>query len=474
MLFSSPEFLFLFFPLVILIYFLVPKKVKNLILLLSSLAFYTWGEQELVVLIILSALIDYSCGLIIAKGWRKLGVISSIVFNLGILFYFKYSNFVYTNLANLLESYDYTSDNAQYFANIMLPIGISFYTFQTMSYTLDVYKGNVKATKNFIDFATYVMLFPQLIAGPIVRYSHIELELKDRKTSLKNFSIGIERFIIGLAKKVIIANNCGILVDGIFNLPTSEMSSLIGWVGIFAFGIQIYYDFSGYSDMAIGLGKMFGFNFPENFNYPYTSKSIQEFWKRWHITLSTWFRDYVYIPLGLKSNSKKYRMLILMFVFFLTGFWHGANWNFIVWGLIHGLFIIFERLGLIKYLQKIHVSLTNIYAMFVVFVTFPFFRCSNLTEALNYIANLFTFSNATNYDYLSFYLSKEVGFILLIGTIFCFPIYLYIDNKIKKQLSLSKQNIVYNLKSFCLLVLLLINYMYISKGNYSPFIYFNF
>ena len=471
MLFSSPIFLFIFLPICLFVYYLSPKKFKNFTLLCFSLFFYTWGEQELVVLILISAIIDYSCGIIISKGLRKLGLTLSILFNLSILFYFKYSNFAYTNLTSLLEIYDVTSKNAQYFSSIVLPIGISFYTFQTMSYTIDVFKGNVKANKNFIDFVTYVSLFPQLIAGPIVRYSQIEKELNNRKTSISQFSEGVERFIIGLAKKVIIANNTAFLVDGIFSLPISEMSSLLGWIGVFAFGVQIYYDFSGYSDMAIGLGKMFGFNFPENFKYPYTAQSIQEFWKKWHITLSTWFRDYIYIPLGLKNSSKSYRLLILMFVFFLTGFWHGANWNFIVWGLIHGLFIIFERFGLIKALKSIHISLTHVYAMFVIFVTFPFFRCSSITEAFKYIINLFTFSTPTNYNYLSFYMSKEIIVCLVIGFIFFFPIYS------KVGLYLKHFNKQYKLSYFKLLGLFsiyILCYIYISKGNYSPFIYFNF
>ncbi len=298
MLFSSPIFLFLFLPITLILYFITPKKLKNFFLLITSLGFYTWGEKELVILIILSSIIDYSSGLIISNGKKKLGLLLSILFNLSILIYFKYSDFVFTNLTDLLQGFNISHLNASKFSNVVLPLGISFYTFQTMSYTIDVYRGTVKANRNFIDFATYVTLFPQLIAGPIVRYKEIENELTNRVVTTQLFANGIERFIIGLAKKMIIANNCAFLADGVFALPASEISPLTAWLGVIAYSFQIYFDFSGYSDMAIGLGKMFGFNFPENFNYPYISKSVREFWRRWHITLSNWFKDYLYISLG--------------------------------------------------------------------------------------------------------------------------------------------------------------------------------
>ena len=270
--------------------------MKNIILLVLSLGFYTWGEKQMVILILLSSLVDYSSGLIINSGKKKIGLVLSIVFNLSILIYFKYSNFIISNINNNLIT------------NVVLPIGISFYTFQTMSYTIDVYRGNIKANKNFIDFTMYVTLFPQLIAGPIVRYSQVQKQLRERKTNAKQFATGVERFIIGLAKKMLIANNCAFFADAAFSLSQNQSSALIAWIGIVAYTLQIFFDFSGYSDMAIGLGKMFGFNFPENFNYPYISKSIKEFWRRWHITLSQWFRDYLYISLGgnRKGNHRTY------------------------------------------------------------------------------------------------------------------------------------------------------------------------
>lgn len=475
MLFSSPIFLFLFLPLTLFIYYIAPKKVKNFILLSLSLGFYTWGEKELVILIILSALIDFSAGLIINYGKRKLGLILSIIFNLSILFYFKYSDFVFSNLVEILQNFNIESLTANRFANVVLPLGISFYTFQTMSYTIDVYRGDVKANKNFIDFATYVSLFPQLIAGPIVRYSHIEKEIKNRTVSYKLFSEGIERFIIGLAKKMIIANNCAFLVDGIFNMPTNESSALITWLGVIAYSFQIYFDFSGYSDMAIGLGKMFGFNFPENFNYPYISKSIQEFWRRWHITLSSWFKDYLYIPLGGNRKGPLRTYFNLFFVFFVTGLWHGASWTFVIWGMSHGLFIVLEKLGLKKELNKLGATISLIYTLFIVNITWPIFRSDTISEAFNYIKMMFNFKTETNYDYLFFYLSKEIIIVLILAIIFSTPIHRQLKNYlITLNTSSTKYKLIETLRIITLFVLLSISYIYIATDSYNPFIYFRF
>jgi len=475
MLFSSPVFLFLFLPLTLLIYYLAPKKLKNLILLVLSLGFYTWGEKELVLLIILSALIDYFAGLIISSGKRKIGLVLSIVFNLSILFYFKYSDFVFSNVIEVLQQLNVSSINANRFANVVLPLGISFYTFQTMSYTIDVYRGNVNANKNFIDFATYVTLFPQLIAGPIVRYSHIEKEIKNRKTTFPLFAEGVERFVIGLAKKMIIANNCAFLVDGIFNLPVDESSAFIAWLGAIAYSFQIYFDFSGYSDMAIGLGKMFGFNFPENFNYPYISKSIQEFWRRWHITLSSWFKDYLYISLGgnRKGNFRTYVNLLI--VFFITGLWHGASWTFIIWGISHGLFLIIEKLGFNKLLQKAGKGVSIFYALFIVNITWPIFRSDTITEALHYIKMMFNFTTNTNYEYLRIYLSKETIIVLILALIFSTPIHrVFKDYLSKLKTDSLKFKALQGLKIMSLFCLLFVSYIYIATDSYNPFIYFRF
>ena len=295
MLFNSPVFLFLFLPLTLGIYYLAPKRFRNLILLFASLFFYTWGEKELVVLILASTCIDYVAGILITKGYRKPGLYLSVFFNLGLLIVFKYLNFTVNNLKVFAEKFQIDSSFYDNYTDIILPLGISFYTFQTLSYTIDVYRGNVKATKNFIDFATYVTLFPQLIAGPIIKYKDVSEQLVSRYSNTIIFSEGIKRFIIGLAKKMLIANQCAFLADGIFNMPENELTTPLAWLGVIAYSLQIYYDFSGYSDMAIGLGKLFGFNFLENFNFPYIAKSIREFWQRWHISLSNWFKEYVYI-----------------------------------------------------------------------------------------------------------------------------------------------------------------------------------
>lgn len=438
-----------------------------------SLVFYSWGEHELVLLIILSSVVDYSAALIIESGKRKLGLALSIFFNLGILFYFKYADFAFTNLTTFLSAFDISIDNASRFSNVILPLGISFYTFQTMSYTIDVYRGHVKASRNFINFATYVTLFPQLVAGPIVRYKEIESDLTNRKTTPSLFAEGIERFIIGLAKKMIIANNCGFLADSIFNMPHHDMSALLAWLGVIAYSFQIYFDFSGYSDMAIGLGKMLGFNFPENFNFPYISKSIREFWRRWHMTLSFWFRDYVYISLGGNRISNARTYINLFIVFFATGLWHGANWTFIIWGLIHGMFIILERAGLNKFLEKCPKIVSHFYLIFIICISWVFFRSDSISEALYYLQSMFDFSNNTNKDFLFFYLSKETLIVLMLALIYSTKVHL----KIKQILiePFKSNNVLYNTSKYlCLIILFLISCVYISVDSYNPFIYFRF
>ena len=475
MLFTDPIFLFLFLPCVLGFYYLAPNKLKNLVLLLFSLVFYTWGEQIMVLLLLLSALVDFSAGLIINKGYRKLGLYFSFIFNIGILCYFKYAYFLTTNFSNLLEIFGLNVDYSSSFIDVTLPIGISFFTFQTMSYTFDVYRGKVKANKNFIDFACYVTLFPQLIAGPIVRYSEIEAELQQKNMRLDQFYEGCKRFIIGLSKKMLIANNCAFFADAVFSLPNNELSMLIAWLGIVCYALQIYYDFSGYSDMAIGLGLMFGFTFPENFNYPYVAKSIKDFWRRWHITLSNWFKDYLYIPLGgnRKSATKTYINLII--VFSITGLWHGANWTFLIWGLWHGLFLIIERLGFNKMLKKNHVSLSHLYTLLVVLFGWIFFRSETLTQAINYIIKMFDFKSQTNFSFFNFYFNKEVIIALIIGVFLATPLYKHLLNYFNKK---SNKSLIYKsykvFNSISLLLLFLACYYYIATNAYNPFIYFKF
>ncbi len=438
-----------------------------------SVLFYGWGEYELVLLILLSSIVDFSCGLIIKYGKRKLGLALSVIFNLSILIYFKYADFAYTNFITLMSHFNVSIENASRFSSVVLPLGISFYTFQTMSYTIDVYRGQVKASTNFINFATYVTLFPQLVAGPIVRYKEIESELKNRKLSVSKFSDGIQRFIIGLAKKMIIANNCGVLADGIFNMPNSDMSAGLAWLGIIAYSFQIYFDFSGYSDMAIGIGRMLGFSFPENFNFPYISKSIREFWRRWHITLSTWFRDYLYISLGGNRKGELQTYFNLFIVFVITGLWHGANWTFIIWGLIHGLFIIIERLGFDKVLLKLPKFVSHFYLLFIVSISWVFFRSDTISEAMLYLKNMFSFSTPTNFEFLHFYCSKETLIVLLLAIIFSTPIHQYIK-PFALNLFKNKHSLYTTSKYIGILVLFIICCIYISIDSYNPFIYFRF
>lgn len=473
MLFSSPVFLFLFLPITLLFYHILPKKIKNAFLLVMSVAFYSWGEPELVFLILLSAIIDFSSALIIETGKKKLGLAISLVFNIGILVYFKYADFAFSNLSTLLSYFNVNVENATRFSDVILPLGISFYTFQTMSYTIDVYRGHVKADKNLVNFATYVTLFPQLIAGPIVRYKEISAALKNRKTTISLFAEGTERFIIGLAKKMIIANNCAFLADSIFNLPDSEMSSFIGWLGVIAYSFQIYYDFSGYSDMAIGLGKMLGFNFPENFNFPYISKSVREFWRRWHMTLSHWFRDYVYISLGGNriSNFRTYSNLII--VFLITGLWHGANWTFIIWGLVHGFFIIIERIGFEKVLEKLPKVIAHIYLLFTVSISWVFFRSDSISDALNYLNAMFSFNVETNTEFLWFLLSKETMVALGLATLFSTPWYRKIHQFIRLRFK-HNWSVVSGLRYSFLIFIFIISCIYITVDSYNPFIYFRF
>ena len=370
MVFSTSIFIYLFLPITLLIYYITPKKGKNLIILLSGLLFYSWGEPIYVIVMLISTMIDYFAGLVMnhfegKKLPRKICLIVSVVMNLGLLGVFKYSGFIAENINAIAGSQIIDINNMNFFGidflpMNMLPIGISFFTFQSMSYTIDLYMGNVKVQKNPISFAAFVTLFPQIVAGPIVRYIDVAEQLKKRNESIEHFAQGVWRFSIGLGKKVILANTIGELFDTISNSAQSELSVAASWLGIIAYTFQIYFDFSGYSDMAIGLGKMFGFDFLENFNYPYISTSITDFWRRWHMSLSSWFRDYVYIPLGGNRKGKARQCLNIMIVWFLTGFWHGANWNYIIWGLYFGLFILIERTIGNKNMRKMPKALAHI------------------------------------------------------------------------------------------------------------------
>ena len=368
MLFSSTVFLFLFLPAVLLLYYIVPRKARNLILFVFSLVFYAWGEPVYVFLMIGSTIVAYITGLLAdktkegRKAWvPKVSLIVAVLWNMGLLLFYKYTDFFIIHANNI---FGFSIKELK----LVMPIGISFYSFQTLSYVIDVYRGDVKAQKNYLTLGTYVALFPQLIAGPIVRYKDVAQQLAQRKETLSQFAEGVKRFSIGLGKKVLLANSIGALFDAISNTPQSEMSVTASWLGIIAYTFQIFFDFSGYSDMAIGLGKMFGFDFLENFNYPYISDSITEFWRRWHMSLSSWFRDYVYIPLGGNRKGKFRQCVNIMIVWFLTGFWHGANWNFMIWGVYFGIILLCEKLFLLGALKKIPKVIGHIYALILIVI----------------------------------------------------------------------------------------------------------
>lgn len=441
MVFSSIVFIFYFLPLVLLFYYLSPNKFKNLTLFIFSLLFYSWGEPIYIFLMLFSCLSDYIHSIIIDKYrstiYSKIALISSISINIGILIFFKYLPF-----------------------NLPLPIGISFYTFQTMSYSIDVYRGNVPVQKNFLTLATYVTLFPQLVAGPIVRYIDIEKELDFRIHKLDIFYEGVYRFIVGLSKKVLLANNLGIIWNNIKISPIHELSLFTSWLGIICFTLQIYFDFSGYSDMAIGLGKMFGFTFPENFNFPYISKSITEFWRRWHISLGSWFRDYVYIPLGGNRCSKHRWFFNIFVVWFLTGIWHGSSFNFILWGLYFGIILVLEKLFILNLLNKLPNLLRHFYTLFIIILGFILFEFNSLSSISSYLKSMLFNSNLIDYNFIYYFVPNIV--LLLISFISCTPIIKYILDK-------------YNLFRFVFLLLgLILSTSFLVDSSFNPFLYFRF
>jgi alginate O-acetyltransferase complex protein AlgI len=475
MLFTSALFLFIFLPLVLVIYFALPQKYRNLHLLIASIIFYAWGERKLVLIMMLTTVVDFYCAVMIENGKRKAGLILAIVYNVGLLFYFKYLNFAFENVVDLLHMMGIS--NIDPMRKIIMPLGISFLTFHSLSYVIDVYRREIKANRNIIDFGTYIFLFPHLIAGPIVRYIHIEKELKNRIITQDKFAEGIKRFIVGLAKKMIIANNCAYAVDYIFALPKESLSTPLVWLAMIAYTFQIFYDFSGYSDMAIGLGKMVGFDFRENFNYPYISTSIQEFWRRWHISLSTWFRDYVYIPLGGSRVSKSKIYVNLFIVFLVTGFWHGASWSFMIWGMFHGLFIVIERIGFKNVLEKVWSPVAHFYTLSVVFVGWVFFRADNMKMAMFYLKRMFSFTTySTDEAILTLIFSKEVILAMIMGALLSMPVFGWL--KLKLMNTFNENNKLESTVRFSygilLLVLFVVSCSLIAVNSYNPFIYFRF
>lgn len=466
MVFSSTIFLCVYLPLVLLGYYICPKKGRNLFLLIVSLVFYAWGEPKYVFLMIFSILVNYIFGRLMDKNRgrqkrMKLMLVLSVVIDLGLLSVFKYTDFIITNVNAIFgSSFD--------LLNIALPIGISFYTFQAMSYTIDVYRDDVRVQKNLIDFGMYITMFPQLIAGPIVRYADVQDQLADRSVTTADFSEGVMRFVVGLGKKVLLANQMGAVWSEIYALG-GDVSALMAWTGAIAYTFQIYFDFSGYSDMAIGLGRMFGFKFPENFRYPYQSVSITDFWRRWHITLSTWFKEYLYIPLGGNRCGLARQALNLLIVWSLTGFWHGAGWNFVMWGLYYFVILFIEKLFLLKALDKLPKLFRHVYALLLIVIGWVIFASDDVSVLLPYLGSMFGANGAIGGMDVYTLLTKAVLLIIC-----CIA-----STELPKKLFLSaagamNEKAAFTLKSVLTIALLALSMILLIGDSYNPFLYFRF
>jgi alginate O-acetyltransferase complex protein AlgI len=465
MLFTSPVFLFLFLPIVLVIYYLSPNRFRNLVLTLVSLFFYSWGEGIYVLVLLTMIVANYVFGLIVKKSsYKKLWAGLAIIFDISYIFYFKYYVFALTIASSLLLK---AGKLPPAIPQIIMPLGVSFVTFHLISYIFDIYRQDIKAENNILDFSLYILMFPHLIAGPIVRYKDIGIQIKDRKLSSDLFAEGIRRFVTGLAKKVLIANIMASVADQIFGIFPQYLTGQIVWLALFSYTIQIYFDFSGYSDMAIGLAKMFGFNFKENFNYPYIAESIQDFWRRWHMTLSSWFRDYLYIPLGGDRKGRVRTLVNIGVVFALTGLWHGANWHFIFWGVYYGFFLILERLFWGEKLKNIGFMLRHFYVLAVVVIGWLFFRINSLSYAFYLLKVMFGVNSNTMSVYrLSTFMTKEYLTIAVIALLAVTPLgqRLY-------------QKLIIKIPSFELVamgLLLVLSVMQLAGDTYNPFIYFRF
>lgn len=484
MVFSSIFFLFFFLPVVLIIYFSVGVKFRNLALLLASLFFYAWGEVGYVLLMLFSISMNWLFGLLI-DGARsnpkksRLFLAVGVMLNLLPLAFFKYGNFVVDNLNLFLSGF---SLNQVAISGIHLPIGISFFTFQAISYIIDIYRQEAEVQRRPVNLALYIALFPQLIAGPIVRYHDVAKQIVSRRISLGDFQYGVFRFVTGLGKKVLIANNIGAVADHIYSLPVETLPAGLLWLGMLTYTLQIYYDFSAYSDMAIGLGRMFGFHFLENFNYPYSSLSIQDFWRRWHISLSSWFRDYLYIPLGGNRKGRGRMYFNLITVFFLCGLWHGASWTFVVWGLYHGLFLVLERGVLGKAIAVLPVFVKHLYAMLVVMIGWVFFRAETIGQAFEYLAGLTHFSKSPYLDARLFaVMNPEFFLALFVGVIFSYPLtpkYLAMFAALREKTFLSGKVIMDSASTVIALIIMAVIIVYSSaqlmSGSHNPFLYFRF
>ena len=447
------------------LYFLTPKKLKNLTLLLFSLIFYFWGEPVYTLLLLFSIFTDFIFGKLIHKSFgtpnAKFWLICSITLNLTTLSFFKYTDFFIRTINDVLKT------NIP-LTNVPLPLGISFFAFQTMSYTIDLYRGKAKVQNHIVPYATYVSMFPQLVAGPIVRYTSVANELNDRKHTILHFSNGISRFVVGLAKKVLLANQLGELSKILQN--SMEQSIAIAWLGTISYALQIYFDFSGYSDMAIGLGKTLGFRFLENFEYPFISKSISEFWRRWHISLGTWFKEYLYIPLGGNRVSRLKWFRNIFIVWFLTGFWHGANWNFIFWGIYFGLILVFEKFFLLKWFENKPAFIAHIYTIFLVLIGFTIFEYENLSAMQMQLQNMFFLGNVTFSGVETAYYLRSFFVLLIVSVFGATPI----PKKIALYVQKKYPYVSAVLESIMICILLLLSTAYLIDSSFNPFLYFRF
>lgn len=473
MVFSSLLFLFRFLPAVLILYYIAPRKIRNIVLFLFSLFFYAWGEPKYVFLMLFSITMDFTIGRIIERCQKeghkkraKAALLVSVVVNLGILAFFKYADFIVESINGLLGT-------AIPLPGIPLPIGISFFTFQTMSYTIDVYRGATKVQKKWINYGTYVSMFPQLIAGPIVQYKTIAQQMENRRENTDDFVAGIHRFLIGVGKKVLLANNIGLLWDAVAAMPMAEVPVLTAWLGAIAFTFQIYFDFSGYSDMAIGLGKMFGFHFLENFNYPYISKSITEFWRRWHISLSSWFREYVYIPLGGNRKGALKQARNIFIVWMLTGIWHGAHWNYVLWGVYYGILLMLEKFVLGKYIQKLPGAVQNLYTLFLVVISWVIFKCEDLSLCGTYLLAMFGGSGAGIANQETLYLLYNYAVLLVILVFGCTTWPKRMASKVMGGLKAGSWMGIW-LKCIFYAGIFMISVAYLVDATYNPFLYFRF
>lgn len=476
MLFSTSVFLLYFLPSLLLVYYLSPQRFRNIILLSSSLFFYAWGESFYVLVMLLSILLNYVFGrLIEAKQTEntRLYIGLGVAANLGLLASFKYANFLVDSINVGLQ---FVNLPAIMLEPVHLPLGISFFTFQSLSYLIDVYRKEIPCQKNILNLGLYIALFPQLIAGPIVRYKTIMVDIVDRQVTSRLFAEGAERFIQGLAKKMLIANPIGYVVDIIFALPQDQLPTHIAWLGVILYSIQLYFDFSGYSDMAIGLGRMFGFRFLENFNYPYVSRSLTEFWRRWHISLSSWFKDYLYIPLGGSRYSPLRTYLNLFAVFTLCGLWHGAAWTYVIFGVFHGTFMALERMYLLKIFEKFWRPLSYLYFFIVLHVSWAIFRPEDISHTSYYLAQMFSLNFFSSpFEFLDA-ITTETLVVLAVGALLCFPVYPKFKAVLAERLDSygSYQHIASITRIITLMILLVLVMSKLASSTYNPFIYFRF